>query len=104
MDDVRDDDILDRGRRILRSAGEAVLRVADGLDAAFVRAVLIVESCTGSVVVTGIGKAGLVARKISATLASTGAPRPDGGSGSASQSRRAWPRSSGPRGPPCRCP
>jgi arabinose-5-phosphate isomerase len=36
--------------------------------------VLLVEGCTGSVVVTGIGKAGLVARKISATLASTGTP------------------------------
>lgn len=74
MDDVRDDEILDHGRRILRAAGEAVLRAADGLGGPFARAVRIVEGCTGSVVVTGIGKAGLVARKISATLASTGTP------------------------------
>ena len=74
MDDVRDDEILNRGRSILRAAGEAVLRAADGLDGSFARAVRIVEGCTGSVVVTGIGKAGLVARKISATLASTGTP------------------------------
>jgi arabinose-5-phosphate isomerase len=74
MGDGRDHEILDRGRSILRAAGDAILQAADDLDASFVRAVLIVESCTGSVVVTGIGKAGLVARKISATLASTGTP------------------------------
>jgi arabinose-5-phosphate isomerase len=75
MDDRRDDDeVLDRGREILRAEGEAVLAAATGLDAAFCRAVRLVEGCTGSVVVTGIGKAGLVARKISATLASTGSP------------------------------
>jgi arabinose-5-phosphate isomerase len=66
--------ILDRGRAILRAEGEAVLAAAAGLDQAFCRAVRLVEACTGSVVVTGIGKAGLVARKISATLASTGTP------------------------------
>jgi len=51
-----------------------VLAAADTLDGAFARAVRIIDGCTGSVVVTGIGKAGLVARKISATLASTGTP------------------------------
>jgi arabinose-5-phosphate isomerase len=69
-----DADVLAHGRDILRSEGAAILRAADGLDAAFCRAVRMVEGCTGSVVVTGIGKAGLVARKISATLASTGTP------------------------------
>jgi arabinose-5-phosphate isomerase len=73
MDDG-DDDVLTRGREILHTAADAVRRVADGLDASFVRAVRVIEGCTGSVVVTGIGKAGLVARKISATLASTGTP------------------------------
>lgn len=74
MDDEGDDGILSRGREILRAEGEAVLAAAHALDAAFCRAVRLVERCTGSVVVTGIGKAGLVARKISATLASTGTP------------------------------
>ena len=69
-----DDDILARGREILRAAGEAVLRTAADLDDAFARAVRLLEGCSGRVVVTGIGKAGLVARKISATLASTGSP------------------------------
>jgi len=74
MDDAADDRILDHGREILRAEGEAVLRAADGLDASFCRGVRLLLECTGSVVVTGIGKAGLVARKISATLASTGTP------------------------------
>lgn len=74
MDDVNEIGILAHGREILRAEGEAVLRAAQTLDGAFVRAVRLLERCTGSVVVTGIGKAGLVARKISATLASTGTP------------------------------
>jgi arabinose-5-phosphate isomerase len=72
--DPTDAGLVAHGREILRAEGEAILQSADSLDAAFARAVRIVEGCTGSVVVTGIGKAGLVARKISATLASTGTP------------------------------
>lgn len=74
MDDLNNDDILAHGRQILRAEGEAVLRAAETLDADFCRGVRMIRQCTGSVVVTGIGKAGLVARKISATLASTGTP------------------------------
>jgi arabinose-5-phosphate isomerase len=74
MEDTVDEQILAHGREILRAEGEVVLRAADTLDADFCRAVRLIERCTGSVVVTGIGKAGLVARKISATLASTGTP------------------------------
>jgi arabinose-5-phosphate isomerase len=74
MHDLDDDGILTHGREILRAEGEAVLRAADTLDASFCRGVRLLLACTGSVVVTGIGKAGLVARKISATLASTGTP------------------------------
>jgi arabinose-5-phosphate isomerase len=74
LDDGLDEEILARGREVLRAEGEAVLVAADLLDRAFCRSVRILEGCTGSVVVTGIGKAGLVARKISATLASTGTP------------------------------
>ena len=71
---VADGDILSHGRAVLRAEAESVAAAATALDAAFVRAVREIERCTGSVVVTGIGKAGLVARKISATLASTGTP------------------------------
>jgi arabinose-5-phosphate isomerase len=69
-----DADLLAHGRAILRAEGNAILQAADAVDDAFCRAVRLIENCTGSVVVTGIGKAGLVARKISATLASTGTP------------------------------
>jgi arabinose-5-phosphate isomerase len=74
MHDLDDDGILAHGKEILRAEGEAVLRAADALEASFCRGVKLLLECTGSVVVTGIGKAGLVARKISATLASTGTP------------------------------
>lgn len=66
--------VLDHGREILRAEGQAVLGMADALDDSFCRAVRLIAGCTGKVVVTGIGKAGLVAQKISATLASTGTP------------------------------
>ena len=72
--ELSDADVLDNGREILRAEGDAVLRMADALDASFCRAVRVIAGCTGKVVVTGIGKAGLVAQKISATLASTGTP------------------------------
>ncbi|HBB73365.1 MAG TPA: KpsF/GutQ family sugar-phosphate isomerase [Planctomycetaceae bacterium] len=71
---MNDDDILDYGRGILLAEGRAVVAAADRLDGGFARGVRLLERCTGSVVVTGIGKAGLVARKVSATLASTGTP------------------------------
>jgi arabinose-5-phosphate isomerase len=74
METMHDGDVLAHGREILRAEAEAVTRAADALDVSFARAVRVIEGCTGSVVVTGIGKAGLVARKISATLASTGTP------------------------------
>jgi arabinose-5-phosphate isomerase len=74
MHDLNDDGILAHGRDILRVEGAAVLRAADALDASFCHGVKMILGCSGSVVVTGIGKAGLVARKISATLASTGTP------------------------------
>jgi hypothetical protein len=67
MDERLNDEVLARGREILEAEGEAVLAAAGSLDVAFCRAVRLVEACTGSVVVTGIGKAGLVARKICPT-------------------------------------
>jgi arabinose-5-phosphate isomerase len=69
-----DNDTLARGRAILEAEGQAVLAAAESLGSSFCEAVRLVSECTGNVVVTGIGKAGLVARKITATLASTGSP------------------------------
>ena len=60
------------GRRVIHAEMEALRRVADQLGDDFERAVELVLSCSGSVIVTGIGKAGIIAQKLSATLASTG--------------------------------
>ncbi len=68
---------LEFAARALRAEAEAVLRVAAGLDASFARAVDLLTAAAdrgGSVVVTGMGKSGLIGQKISATLASLGAP------------------------------
>lgn len=65
---------LDQAKKVLRVEAEAVLKQADNLDEDFVKAVDLILNCKGRVVVTGMGKSGLVGRKISATLASTGTP------------------------------
>lgn len=60
------------GREILQHEGQALLQLAARLGGQFCDAVRLIEICSGAVVVTGMGKAGLVGQKISATLASTG--------------------------------
>lgn len=59
------------GRHVVRSEGEALLDLAQRLDREFCRAVECIWHCRGSVIVSGMGKAGLVGQKITATLAST---------------------------------
>jgi arabinose-5-phosphate isomerase len=66
--------VLAMARRTLLIEAAAIQRLAGRLDAAFVRAVELLERCRARVVVTGIGKSGLVARKVAATLAATGTP------------------------------
>jgi len=63
---------LELARRALRAEGEAISALADQVGEPFARAARMVFDCPGTIILTGIGKAGLVARKISATLASTG--------------------------------
>jgi len=65
---------IEEGRRVLEIEAEALTRMADRLDENFVEAVKLLWECGGKVVVTGLGKSGLVGRKITATLASTGTP------------------------------
>jgi len=65
---------LETARRVLRIEARAIEEVMARLDDAFERAVELLLACKGRVVVTGMGKSGLVARKISATLSSTGTP------------------------------
>ena len=69
---ARDFNAAEVGRRVLRTEAEALGVLADGLDGAFSKAVELVHGLKGQVVCTGVGKSGHVARKISATLASTG--------------------------------
>lgn len=66
--------ILREARRVLEVEAEAVRELVDRLDARFVQAVGLLEQCRGRVVVTGIGKSGLVGKKLVATLAATGTP------------------------------
>ena len=65
---------LAQAAEVVRIEAETLLRLEEHLDASFSEAVDMVLACTGQVVVTGMGKAGLVGQKISATLASTGTP------------------------------
>jgi arabinose-5-phosphate isomerase len=64
----------DTARRVLEIEAQAILELAPRLDESFDRAVELLYACPGRVVVTGMGKSGLIAQKISATLASTGTP------------------------------
>jgi arabinose-5-phosphate isomerase len=60
--------------RVLRLEAEAVLALIPRLDERFDRAVDLLFGCRGRVIVTGMGKSGLIGRKVAATLASTGTP------------------------------
>jgi len=68
------DPILKNGRNVLLQESAALNRMAAALDEAFVKAVQLIIGCKGRVIVTGMGKSGHIARKIAATLASTGQP------------------------------
>src|SRR2546430_3439602 len=65
---------LDSARRVLKIEAQAIQDVLARLDATFEKAVSVLFACKGRVVVTGMGKSGLIGRKISATLSSTGTP------------------------------
>lgn len=66
--------ILDVAKDALQTEADALLRIKRDLGDEFVRAVEIILECNGKVIMTGMGKSGLVAKKIAATLASTGTP------------------------------
>lgn len=71
---AEDSTLLDEGRRVLRMEAEAVSAVEERLDADFVQACRLVARAPGRVICAGIGKSGIIARKIAATLTSTGTP------------------------------
>ena len=71
---INDDRAVKVAREVLSIEAEAVHSVAERIDAHFAVAVELLLGCRGRVVVSGIGKSGHVARKVAATLASTGTP------------------------------
>lgn len=65
---------LDIARKVVRIETEAVAALASRLDERFVAAVDLIHACKGRVIVTGIGKSGIIGKKIASTLSSTGTP------------------------------
>lgn len=66
--------MIEIAKRVLQIEADAVLALQQRLDGDFTKAVEIILACTGKVVVTGMGKSGLICHKIAATMASTGTP------------------------------
>lgn len=65
---------VDEARKVLRQQSAMLQKLADRLDGDYTRAVDLLEATTGHVVVTGVGKSGIIAHKIASTFASTGTP------------------------------
>ena len=61
-------------RKVLQTEAAAVLALVDRLDERFERAIRLLLACRGRVIVTGMGKSGIICRKVAATLSSTGTP------------------------------
>ena len=71
---MTDERLRDIARRVLELEAQGILALVPKLDHRFAEAVQQLHACAGRVIVTGIGKSGLIGRKIAATLASTGTP------------------------------
>ena len=65
---------IERAKRVLQIEAEAIERLVERINEDFVRAVELILACEGKVVVTGVGKSGIIGQKIASTLASTGTP------------------------------
>lgn len=66
--------VIEIAKNVLKIEAESILALTDRIDDTFVKAVEMILACKGKVVVTGIGKSGQIARKLSSTLSSTGTP------------------------------
>lgn len=67
-------EILALGQRVLETEAQAILGLVGRLDGRFVEAVTLLAGCRGRVITTGMGKSGIICRKLAATLSSTGTP------------------------------
>lgn len=68
------EEIIESGRRVLRLEREALAETEARMGDSFAHAVAVIAASTGRVIVAGVGKSGLIARKIAATMTSTGTP------------------------------
>lgn len=66
--------IIEEAKRVLRIEAESILALIDRVDAQFEKAVDLIVSCRGKVVITGMGKSGIICQKIAATFSSYGTP------------------------------
>jgi len=66
--------LLKRAKEILKTEKEGLEEISKNLDSSFIKAVELILNIKGRVVITGVGKSGIIGRKISATLSSTGTP------------------------------
>jgi arabinose-5-phosphate isomerase len=71
---MKNRNIIKRAKEVLRIEAQSILRLVDKIDNDFARAVNLICKSKGRVIITGIGKSGLIGRKIVATLTSTGTP------------------------------
>ena len=71
---MKSKEIIERGKRVLRLERESIATAEERLDDSFAAAVRLIAECPGRVIVSGVGKSGLIGRKIAATLTSTGTP------------------------------
>lgn len=74
MNETQKNRILETAREVLLNEAEALLYIKEKLNGEFVAAVEMILACSGKVILTGIGKSGIIAKKIAATFASTGTP------------------------------
>ena len=74
MNETQKNRILETAREVLLNEAEALLCIKEKLNGEFVAAVEMILACSGKVILTGIGKSGIIAKKIAATFASTGTP------------------------------
>jgi arabinose-5-phosphate isomerase len=66
--------MIETAKQVLRKEAEAILALADRVDGQFALATEMILACQGRVVITGMGKSGLICQKIASTMASTGTP------------------------------
>ncbi len=66
--------IIEEAKRVLRVEAKSILELSERIDESFLKAVELIYNCKGKVVLMGMGKSGLVGRKIASTFASTGTP------------------------------